>query len=676
MRASILSIAAAALLAGSLVPVRGLAAAAICTSTFARPVFFSPNGDGVKDVTKVYYTIAVKAHVKLTVLNSAGTTVRTLVNADRTASSNPYVVTFNGRDRSGNALPDGSYKYVLVCTNGDGSQTLSKPIVIDRVRPSLGSLAAIPRVFWPNGDGFRDKVAAVYRLSELTLVGLRVRTPAGTTVRYAGYVWQQPGSRSRVWDGRNGSGRIQPYGSYRMLVAARDRAGNAVRKTLAITISPFTDISGQSVTFRGRILAMVQHKVLAPHGTGWYTGRSNATFGPYSRLRRGDLAVGVVKALGWQNEVPSGVTFSDLPTTSPLYKYAAIAVRHHVMSYANAQTKTFAPWSYASAASSMVAIVRGMGLAQLAANIRAQDTQTPAYIGYSAIAGDMGLRWRFTPIFPRSAYNRREFTFSLSEKIHMDSYYVDKVKALFGPAAKTIVQSRRQRAVTNTARQLIGYPYVWGGESFSEGGFDCSGFIYYVYHSKLGYSIQRTAADAGADRRYPKISRANLKPGDTIYFLSASRSHINHTGLYLGNGYFIHSTRSRGGISIDRFDSRYDSYWIDQFAWGRRIIPVVRLTDVKLSTSTITPSGSGAKYTRFYYRISKRSKCTLKVYGGRTAVRTLVNSWHAAGSQSAVWDGKNSSGNVVPLGRYTLRLVVRDEEGNVKAASRVVTVAK
>lgn len=672
-----LIIAAAALTTGVLVAGPVFGEPVICTSHSASPAYFSPNGDRVQDVTAISFTLAKNAHVKLAVTNSSGTQVRLLLNADRVASSKPYRVVFNGCNQSGKALLDGAYRYVLTCTNGDGTQPCSRAIVIDRVRPSLRRAAVNPSVFWPNGDGYRDSVRVKYPLSERAISGMYATTSGRRMLkRYAG-VWQEPGSRYRAWDGKDSRGRAQGYGLYRLVLLMRDRAGNRSSKTLSVLVAPFTDIRSQSATFRIPILSLVGHRVLAPHGSGWFTGWANGTFGPKSRLRRGDLAVALVKTFGWGREATPDIDFSDVGHSSAVYKYAAIVVHHNAMGYSNSKTKAFSPFSRVTAAQAMVAIVRAMGLSRLAANIRAQDPNVPAYAPYMVIAGDLGLRWRYTGIFPNSSFNRRETALSLNEKIHLESWQVHKMRVMFGSvAARRIRQSRRQRAITNAARRLIGYPYVWGGDSFSEGGFDCSGFTWQVFRNTLGYHIQRTSYDAAADSRYPRVSsRSALKPGDTIYFKTISTGRIGHTGIYLGNGYFIHSTRSRGGISIDRFDREHNSYWVEQFAWGRRIIPVVRLTGVALSSARVYRNKAPAS-TAVYFRISKRCVVTVRVLRGSRVVRTVVQRWMATGRRGARWNGRDSSGKLVPLGRYSIRLTVRDEEYNSRSAARSVTVAK
>lgn len=672
VRARILIVTVTILAMGAIFTAPAFADPAICTAHSIALDRFSPNGDGRLDTARISFTLAQTADVKLAIVNASGAQVRVLVDGDRSGGAT-YAATFNGRDASGRRLPDGTYRYVLTCRNGSGTQTVSGGVVIDCTPPSGGKTYASPYVFWPNGDGFRDSSAMRFTLSETALVGVRVTTSGGSTLMTSPYVWAGAGGHAYTWTGEDSSGRVRAYGWYRVVLSLRDRAGNKAYKAFGVRISPYADIVSQSTTFRNPVLRLVGRDVLDANDGGWFAGTRDARYRPYDGLRRGDLAVAIVKARGWDDESPGTVEFSDVPESSVLYKYSALAVRHGAMDYTNRTTKTFGSWTKASAAQVMQSIVRGMGLTQLAGNVKAQDRKTPWYAGYSVVGGDLGLRYRYTGTFPGSAYNRRETAYSLDKMVRMESWRIDNMKLQFGSiAARPVYQSYRQRAMTNAARQLIGYPYVWGGESFSEGGFDCSGFLYYVLHGKLGYSIRRTSYEAGFDSRYPRISMRNLMPGDTVYFRTLSTGRIGHTGLYLGNGYFIHSTRSRGGVSIDRFDRRYNSYWVEQFCWGRRLIPVVKLRGVRLAPTRVR-RGKGVS---LYFRVSKRSRVVARVYRGSTLVRTFANRWLSAGSRRCYFNGRDSAGRIVPAGRYRVILYVRDAELNRTSAARSLAVVR
>jgi len=102
------------------------------------------------------------------------------------------------------------------------------------------------------------------------------------------------------------------------------------------------------------------------------------------------------------------------------------------------------------------------------------------------------------------------------------------------------------------AKKLIGTPYSWAGSS--PGGFDCSGFVYYVM-KKAGYSISRTSASTYFDLGK---NTANPAPGNLVFFAGNPniKSIITHMGIYLGDGQFIHASSSKG-VMISSLSSGY-----------------------------------------------------------------------------------------------------------------------
>lgn len=102
--------------------------------------------------------------------------------------------------------------------------------------------------------------------------------------------------------------------------------------------------------------------------------------------------------------------------------------------------------------------------------------------------------------------------------------------------------------------EFIGTPYVWGGNSLT-GGIDCSGYVQQLFR-RHGLSLPRTAQEQSyVGQAVDDLT--TLQAGDRLYFTDAKRVRITHTGLYMGNGYFIHSSSGRNGVYIDPLNEKW-----------------------------------------------------------------------------------------------------------------------
>lgn len=115
-----------------------------------------------------------------------------------------------------------------------------------------------------------------------------------------------------------------------------------------------------------------------------------------------------------------------------------------------------------------------------------------------------------------------------------------------------------------SALSLSGTPYKYGGNS-PETGFDCSGFVRYVFNQAANLTLPHGA------RAISQLGKAipveQLQPGDLVFFNTLKKA-FSHVGIYMGNGRFIHAPSSGGGVHIVDMN---DPYWAKRFNGARRL---------------------------------------------------------------------------------------------------------
>lgn len=123
-------------------------------------------------------------------------------------------------------------------------------------------------------------------------------------------------------------------------------------------------------------------------------------------------------------------------------------------------------------------------------------------------------------------------------------------------------------AVVSRALDLLGTPYRFGGSS-PAAGFDCSGLIHYVYRETAGIELPRTVAGLGALRTQAPTANA-LRPGDVVLFSIKRGGRVDHAGIYVGDGDFIHAPSSGGQVRVEPLG---EHYWQRSYRGARRILP-------------------------------------------------------------------------------------------------------
>lgn len=240
-------------------------------------------------------------------------------------------------------------------------------------------------------------------------------------------------------------------------------------------------------------------------------------------------------------------------------------------------------------------LVGALGLSDAASTFarsaRAAGLTVPSRFGTEVVARMLGLRLNHPAtddsleLRPQDAATRAEAAYSVAQILHFDDWQIADV-ATAAAAFSLPSLSSWQTRILDTAVAHIGMPYIWGGVSDnaeapfgvpSRGGYDCSGFVWRVYKEQWypgegslaatlqGRTTYQMSGEVPASRR---IAFAKLQPADVIFFGDrgprSQPSQVGHMGIYLGNGWFIHS--SEYGVAVTTLTGWYRN----EFAWGRR----------------------------------------------------------------------------------------------------------
>lgn len=240
-------------------------------------------------------------------------------------------------------------------------------------------------------------------------------------------------------------------------------------------------------------------------------------------------------------------------------------------------------------------LVRALGLAPAAAQFtaaaRAARLKPSSRFGTEVVARLLGLRANHPAaqdgleLLPNDTATRAEAAYSASRIL---SFSGSEVAAVQSAAATFSLPDldALQLEVLGQALSFVGLPYVWGGTSehtespfgvTSRGGFDCSGFIWRVFKLQayadapgLGDTLRgrTTFQMSGEVPAAKRIKAPELQAGDLLFFGAkgprSKPAEVDHAGIYLGNGWFVHS--SNQGVALAQLTGWYRT----ELAWGRR----------------------------------------------------------------------------------------------------------
>lgn len=114
------------------------------------------------------------------------------------------------------------------------------------------------------------------------------------------------------------------------------------------------------------------------------------------------------------------------------------------------------------------------------------------------------------------------------------------------------------------SKKFLGKKYVWGTEGPDT--FDCSGFTRFVFKNSVGKNLPHSSkAQSQLGKR---VSKSDLETGDLIFFDTDNSGDVNHVGIYIGGGNFIHASSARGNVMISSIDS---GFYEDSYLWAVRV---------------------------------------------------------------------------------------------------------
>jgi cell wall-associated NlpC family hydrolase len=344
----------------------------------------------------------------------------------------------------------------------------------------------------------------------------------------------------------------------------------------------------------------------------WMADFSNGTFHPRVAQHREWLARALVRAYAPGQSVDPNIHFPDLPNDDPYFAFANVAV--HNGGLEGGPGGAFRPDDSVRTSTFDRSLVLAMGLDQAAAGLahihEATDGYTytvPAMVPYLELAHVLGLHYNHPSgsetmeLEPSGWITRDEVAYSLWKAKTMSEWQRAEADRFIDIAVPNHANpddptQAQRRTVTAFAIRSIGYPYIYGGEWNAaspggyccgyqvKGGFDCSGFTWWLlkkageggydngsFRGYAGWSLpQRTSYDM-AHATPSKIAFAYLRTGDMMLFADGGGgtwSDADHVGVYLGNGWMVHSTGSNAGVAIEWAGS---GWWRDHFLWGRRL---------------------------------------------------------------------------------------------------------
>ncbi|HJP66479.1 MAG TPA: C40 family peptidase [Actinomycetota bacterium] len=342
----------------------------------------------------------------------------------------------------------------------------------------------------------------------------------------------------------------------------------------------------------------------------WMQDYGTSTFKPTTYEQRRYLARTLVTIYAPNEPIDPSITFTDLPSTDPFYRYANVSAKlDWLPAFADG---TWGPTNRLPKRVFDRALILAMGdftdaiygLQHIHMG-NGTEYSVNKYVPYMQLASWLGLHYNHDDetmdVGPKTDMKRDEVAYSVWEATTMPTWQIADASVFddieIASVNTSLADGKARQALTDYALDQIGYPYVWGGEWNDKtptgyccgaqpiGGMDCSGFVWWTMkRNEGGYNAaqfhptytgwalaQRTSSDMAANTG-TKITWSNLKAGDLMFFSSSggtSAGSVDHVGFYLGRNWMINSASGTDGVVIEEVSS---GWFYDHFVYGRRII--------------------------------------------------------------------------------------------------------
>ncbi len=585
--------------------------------------------------SEISFNLSVNAYLKLNIYDSNGTLIRKIW--DGTSKSGPNKFTWNGMNTSGTIVDDGIYTYVISAVSSiDGkSQSTSGTIRTDSGRPVISEDNANPNPFAPSGI---NNTIISYRLSENSLVSLSIYDSKGKLVKtLQNKIRKMSGVNSCSWDGKDSSGRIVEAGSYSYKIDAVDDSGQNAAPATGII-----NINSENIPLIYSVSDLPDP--FAPDGI-----RVSTIF--FSLSEDADMKINIYKsngtlvkqllnekvfaghnAVNWNGQDASGVLVEN-----GMYTYTISAVNKSdniSQVYSGSITVDFeAPKVSSVSFNPNPFLPTGTNDGVLSYSL-----SEPAYVTISILDNANKVIKTLEDKALKAEGSNKAFWDGINSSgfVAADGNYTYKIEAedLVGLTSEAvtgvIIVNGKRPVITDVGDSPD--PFAPNGTN--------SNTISFKLSEKAGVKLEIQDTNGNTVR---SLLDGELSSGMN----KAEWDGKNESGNIVSDGTFIYSIEA-----TDSFGSRSAAIkGVISVGTGTPVVTIIGISPNPYKTA-------GVGLENIFFNLNSNAKTTIKIFdkNGLPVITLEDSKSRNSGVNQAAWDGKNSSGETVPDGKYTFEI--------------------